>query len=394
MPSPIYRVIVEYGYRKKGSVKHYKYKRIDTFVKGNWNLSSGQNLEREEHEFEIKECQYCGHVSFSGDYCDEMFCFLYPKNYKSLTTRIRPWIFESICDFTIPHMKIENKIRLADWGGADGYFLRNLITRLGLDKAKIHADCYGFRTEIVLDEYIDFHFCDFNNMADIKRKIQDFDFGFCIHTLEHLLYPREFLKSLYTYNMRGFHLYIEVPALELLEERHVTHTEMVQPQHIQMFSKGNLEFMASTLGYSIMDCRYENEGDIPRIQLLIKKDVNAKNNVKEFLDYKKSLINKLASVIIEECSAKKKIGLWGIGQEFYNLAKSNTDVIQLIQSGNPILIDSYLSGKSVFGTQIVNPADVPTTLDKILILPLVDHTRDGIMEQAMCLGFSKSVVID
>ena len=32
MPSPIYRVIVEYGYRKKGSARHYKYKRIDTFV--------------------------------------------------------------------------------------------------------------------------------------------------------------------------------------------------------------------------------------------------------------------------------------------------------------------------------------------------------------------------
>ena len=32
MPSPIYRVIVEYGYRKKGSVRHYKYKKIDTFV--------------------------------------------------------------------------------------------------------------------------------------------------------------------------------------------------------------------------------------------------------------------------------------------------------------------------------------------------------------------------
>jgi hypothetical protein len=30
--SPIYRVIIEYGYRKKGSVRHYKYKIIDTFV--------------------------------------------------------------------------------------------------------------------------------------------------------------------------------------------------------------------------------------------------------------------------------------------------------------------------------------------------------------------------
>jgi hypothetical protein len=32
MTSPIYRVIVEYGYRKKGSPRHYKYKIIDTFV--------------------------------------------------------------------------------------------------------------------------------------------------------------------------------------------------------------------------------------------------------------------------------------------------------------------------------------------------------------------------
>ena len=32
MTSPIYRVIIEYGYRKKGSARHYKYKKIDTFV--------------------------------------------------------------------------------------------------------------------------------------------------------------------------------------------------------------------------------------------------------------------------------------------------------------------------------------------------------------------------
>jgi hypothetical protein len=32
MPSPIYRVIVEFGYKKKGSVRHYKYEKIDTFV--------------------------------------------------------------------------------------------------------------------------------------------------------------------------------------------------------------------------------------------------------------------------------------------------------------------------------------------------------------------------
>ena len=32
MPSPIYRVIVEFGYRKKFSPRRYKYKIIDTFV--------------------------------------------------------------------------------------------------------------------------------------------------------------------------------------------------------------------------------------------------------------------------------------------------------------------------------------------------------------------------
>ena len=32
MGNPIYRVIIEYGYRKKGAVRHYQYKKIDTFV--------------------------------------------------------------------------------------------------------------------------------------------------------------------------------------------------------------------------------------------------------------------------------------------------------------------------------------------------------------------------
>tara|TARA_R100000656_G_C3848123_1_gene106816 strand:- start:74 stop:313 length:240 start_codon:yes stop_codon:yes gene_type:complete len=32
MGSPIYRVIIEYGYRKKGAVRRYQYKIIDTFV--------------------------------------------------------------------------------------------------------------------------------------------------------------------------------------------------------------------------------------------------------------------------------------------------------------------------------------------------------------------------
>lgn len=32
MSKPIYRVMIEYGYRKKDSNRHYKYKLIDTFV--------------------------------------------------------------------------------------------------------------------------------------------------------------------------------------------------------------------------------------------------------------------------------------------------------------------------------------------------------------------------
>lgn len=32
MVSPIYRVIIEYGYRKKGSTRRYQFKIIDTFA--------------------------------------------------------------------------------------------------------------------------------------------------------------------------------------------------------------------------------------------------------------------------------------------------------------------------------------------------------------------------
>lgn len=32
MSSPIFRVIIEFGYKNKGSVRQYKYSKIDTFV--------------------------------------------------------------------------------------------------------------------------------------------------------------------------------------------------------------------------------------------------------------------------------------------------------------------------------------------------------------------------
>ena len=55
MSSPIYRVIIEYGYRKKGSVRHYKYKIIDTFVLTNdiEKIKTDKNL-RERMMREIK----------------------------------------------------------------------------------------------------------------------------------------------------------------------------------------------------------------------------------------------------------------------------------------------------------------------------------------------------
>ena len=42
MTSPIYRVLIEYGYRKKGSPRHYQFKLIDTFALTN-NIKMIQN---------------------------------------------------------------------------------------------------------------------------------------------------------------------------------------------------------------------------------------------------------------------------------------------------------------------------------------------------------------
>ena len=55
MTSPIYRVIIEYGYRKKGSLRSYKYKIIDTFVLTNdiEKIKTDKNL-RERMMREIK----------------------------------------------------------------------------------------------------------------------------------------------------------------------------------------------------------------------------------------------------------------------------------------------------------------------------------------------------
>ncbi len=373
---------------------HSAFKLIDTITASNWNVLVGENLQREEHEFQIKECKYCGHMIYVGSYSEEMFSFLYSNNSESLTIKTRPWIFETIFNFTFPQMKIKDKIHLADFGGSYGSFLNNLISKLKASNCKIFADSYDLRIPNIEKGPIDFHSCNFNVIKDLKKNLQDFDFGFCIHTLEHLLKPREFLRALYTYNKRNFHLYIEVPANELLNKNHARSVGLIHPQHIHIFTKPNLEFMITTIGYSIVKSKYENKGDIPRIQLLIKKkNNNLKKIVKRFMDYKIYLLHKAAKIILKECSSKKKVAVWGIGQEFYNITKIEPNIVKYIQSGDLLLIDLNLARKSVFRTKIVHPKDIPVKLDKIIILPIIKHTRESIKSSALQLGLNETKII-
>ena len=263
-----------------------------------------------------------------------------------------------------------------------------------MEPLELLADCYDFRSRCD-DENIRFHSCDFNKAEELAKVVGPFDFGFCVHTLEHLLYPRQFLEALHAQNTRrSFWLYIEVPAFDLLEEKHAEYLDMVQPNHIHMFSRNNLESMARTSGYRVLECRHDTQGDLPRIQLLIQKQQNVENNLVRFLDHQRSLLERTAAQIAKECHSNRAVGLWGIGGEFCNLARSQPQIMDVIHSSKAVLLDSALHGRLVFGRTIFHPNSVATRLDKIVLLPMKGTVRESITTQALSLGFPRHAIID
>ncbi|TFB09338.1 hypothetical protein E3V08_00400 [Candidatus Atribacteria bacterium MT.SAG.1] len=350
----------------------------------------GQNLERQEKEFKLHECVHCKHVMCIGDYSEKTFDILYPENFKSVAIKKRPDIYDNIIEYNLSFLQDIPKLLLADFGGGEGDFINKLLTNNFFQKNIQSAIVYE-KHPLTKKKNIKFIDLDFNNIKKSGSIISEFNYAFCIHTLEHLINPREFLNFLFKKNKNNFYLYLEVPSNELIDIKNSV--TLIYPQHIQYFSLKNLFFLTSSIGFELIKAECEETEGVPRIKCLIRKDNRANISIKEYLNNKDDLRNYITKMVLSGLS-QRKISLWGVGNELYEIIKNHEGIKKAIISEDILLIDSKLAGKYLYGTKIYSPKELVGKISKIIITPMELPTIRSIIRDAVRIGFPSEIIVD
>lgn len=350
----------------------------------------GQNLERQEKEFKLYECVHCKHIICIGDYSEKTFDMLYPENYESVAIKKRSDINDNIIEYNLPFLQDIPTLLIADFGGGGGDFINKLLTNNFFQKNIQSAIVYD-KHPLTEKKNIKFIDLDFNNIKKSGSVISEFNYAFCIHTLEHLINPREFLNFLFKKNKNNFYLYLEVPANELIDIKHSV--TLIHPAHIQYFSLKNMVYLTSSIGFELIKAECEETEGVPRIKCLIRKDSRANISIKEYLNRTVDLRSYIAKMVLNS-SNQGKIALWGVGNELYEIIKNHEDIKKAIRSEDILLIDSKLAGKYLHGSKIYSPKELVEKISKIIITPFETVTIQSIKRDAVRIGFPSKIIVD
>lgn len=358
----------------------------------------GQKLERLEKKYELIECKFCGHVMCEGDYSEEAFNLLYSRDYQDDTIASRPSIYRDIATFNLPYLLSLKKLKIADFGGSSGDFVIVLSKN---ERHKLDFNCsnicvYDFRLTTEKARGVTFHEINLNNISETfcLNSIREFNYAFCIHTLEHLVDPREFLTTLYDISSdKEFYLYIEVPANELLSISQLA--SLVCPQHKHYFTLTNLVKMCTDIGYELIRTELVETEGVPRIKCLVHKNAVAapRTRIVNYLHDREQRIKKTTDLIIKS-SSTLITGLWGIGNELYEMMKRFPDIYELAKNSNIFLIDKNLAGTTYLDIPIYSPKEKVGTVENIIIMPKEAQTIKAIETDAVKLGYTQETIIN
>jgi hypothetical protein len=347
---------------------------------------NSKKLIRNEKMYTILKCKKCSHTYCVGDYSNYMIKQFY-SNPERYAISSKPQIFQDIIKFTLSSLKKINLLKIADFGGADGTFLRILSKNLKLNGQINSLTVCDYRKNKNIKKPIKYFQINLDNLKKLKTKL-NFNFVFCIHTLEHLQNPKQFLTNLYS-NTNNFFIYIEVPAIEILNiQDSVT---VIHPEHIQYFSLENLVKLTSDIGFSIIKSEYVKTQGVPRLKLLAVKNNTSSpisSYLKEKIDFKQSIYD-----LILAKSRLGKIGLWGIGNEFWQLMKKYPELKNMIKTEKIYLIDTTLKNKIFLNSLIHDPKKISSIIKYIVILPIESYVYNSIKLDAKKLGFENNFIL-
>ncbi|WP_413736074.1 class I SAM-dependent methyltransferase [Shewanella sp. BJSY2023SW005] len=370
---------------------------IETLMSGIWDKSQTA-LCRQVLHFPIGRCRYCHHVQVSINYTQEIFAALYFSN------QVEPdmWCdtplgekspYEEMLEFIRPSIK--EGAHIVDFGAGAGITLKYIE-----DSCKAYSltlASVDFHNHIQ-SETIKYLGADLNKLEAIQGKFDAKPISLAIstHVLEHVVEPIHFLSQIAKMMAENGYIFIEVPDCSPdAYTDHLAFTNLVHGQHIHYYSKESLAQIVRLAGLSVVKQQQLTTGDIPRLLLLLKQSNSAspraissiehdasKAVTKRFNDYQSyqtSLFKQLQQALIDN----KKIGLWGVGGDFYQLTQSYPELIQWITCNRVTLYDYELAGHIFAGAEILSSSEIKYVKYPVIILPIYGPTREKMKRISM-----------
>ena len=359
-------------------------------------------LTRDSHNYPMMECCRCEHVQVNAEsYTPAIFETLYFHSeqaeviwHESLLNSYQP--YQEMLAFT--EDVLAEATHIADFGCGTGALLSAFDFHFKTIQPTSPACLYGvdFNPRCSNDS-IKYMSADLNDEAQVKAcKIeQGYDLVCSSHVLEHVIDPVKYLRSIAsTLNSKG-HIFIEIPDFsQVIPPQLVGHTNLINLQHIQYFTAKTFARCVREAGLHIVKSKQLLSGYMPRLQALLSKTDgptishfesrsqkrlsqmhSAAHVISAFFQQTTQKRAGLVSLLHSKIAQGEKLGLWGIGADFYLMQQDVSAFAALVQSPMVTLFDYEHAGKYVEGKYITASADIADFKGQVFMLPILAETR-------------------
>ncbi len=363
---------------------------IDTLLSGVWDKSLCA-LQRQELSFPIGECQACHHVQVMIPYTESIFKALY------FSSGLEPdmWCetpqgelspYDEMLNFFKSSTK--NKAHIVDFGAGAGTTLQN-IEKLNIGNT-LKLSSVDFHDYIKSDT-INFIEADLNQLEKIQALFDKAPISLAIstHLLEHIVDPVNFLKQISNCLADDGAVFIEVPDCSSNAFIYnLAYTNLVHGQHIHYYTKDSLSIIAEAAGLEVTNIQQLTTGNIPRLQVLLKKASDTKSDLSPQIDSSATLavtqrftqykgcLHTLYTEVFKELDSGNTVNLWGIGGDFYQLVNNYPSIYQAINEQKIRLYDYELAGHTFAEQTIFSSSELEQLAEKIFITPIYSPTRE------------------
>lgn len=293
------------------------------------------------------------------------------------------------------HINWTDMKSILDVGSNRGNFSRWAFSKN--PKAKIKAI---EPDESITEDYCGLEGLDLSHARFEEVLLEDhaFDFVYCSHTLEHALSAAGMLNKIYQTMKLGAFLFLEVPALEGLQDSYGVE-EYFMDKHTFHFDRRILSEFVESLGFEILEGKHSK--DILNISFLLRKTgkvgVFPAAGLEEVAEQNKNLIQSYQTLLpkqwqllktvvearLQPLAERQKVVYWGAGRIFDALVKYGA----LNPAGVFGLVDGHLwkvIGET-HGVVIERPEKI-RLLEPQVVVVLARTSEEVIAKKAYAMG--------